>query len=186
MRPQGVSCGSLERGEDGVGDHVHLASVGGDGEVGQGLVERRADLHELGELGQRIHVVQQRPSAALAHALCLLLERGLEVDHETPLVQRGAVLRQQDGAAAGGEHDGALARHVLDDFAFALAKPGLAFAGEDVRDVDARCAPRSPRRCRETARAAGAPDVCRRRSCRSPSDRSGTRLSCAMHIAQRA
>ena len=79
----------------------------------------------------------KRAIAPLAHALGLLLERGLEIDDETPLAQRGAVLRQQDRAAAGGEHDGTLARHVFDDFAFALAKPVLAFAGKDVRDVDA-------------------------------------------------
>ena len=77
------------------------------------------------------------PVAALAHALCLLLERRLEVDHETPLVKHGAILRQQNGAAAGGEHDGTLARDVLDDFALALAKAVLAFAGKDVRDIDA-------------------------------------------------
>ena len=60
-----------------------------------------------------------------------------QVDHETALVQRLAILRQQDGAAAGREHDRALARHVFDDLAFALAKAVLALAREDVRDVDA-------------------------------------------------
>ena len=74
MRPQAVSWAALNAAIDGVGDHVHLASVGRDGEVGQGLVERRTHFHELGQLGQRINVMEQRPIATLTYALGLLLE----------------------------------------------------------------------------------------------------------------
>ena len=89
------------------------------------------------QLRQRIHVMQQRTGAPLAHAHSLLLERCLEIHDEAPFVERGAVLGQQDGSAAGGEHDGAFARDVFDDFPLALPEASLAFARKDVRDVDA-------------------------------------------------
>src|SRR5687768_14683050 len=118
----------LEGGEYRIGHGVHLASVGGHAEVSQRLIERFAYLHELGQLRQRIDIVEQWPVAALANAFHLLLERRAQVHHEAALAQYLAILLEQDGAAARGEHDRGLARDVLEHLALAYPKSVLAFA----------------------------------------------------------
>src|SRR5688572_28358635 len=118
----------LEGREYRIGHRVHLTSVGGDAEVSQRLIERIAHLHELGQLRQRIDIVEQWPVAALANAFHLLLERRAQVHDEAALAQYLAILLEQDGATAGGEHDRGLARDVLEYLALAYPKSVLAFA----------------------------------------------------------
>src|SRR5436190_6120160 len=80
--------------------------------------------------------MEQRSTATLAHTFRLLGERGLEIGDKASLVQRNAIFGKQDGSAPRREHDGAFTRDVFDDLTFALPETVLAFAREDVGDVD--------------------------------------------------
>ena len=99
-------------------------------------VEGFSHLHELGQAHGRIGGEQQRTVAAAARALNLLLHGSLEVDRRATHAERGAVLGEEHGAAARGEHDARPARQVLDDLLLARPKARLAFLFEDEVDVD--------------------------------------------------
>lgn len=75
--------------------------------------------------------------SAVAGPLELLLDAGVQVDDTAALNQTFAILGPQYGPATGRDDDPAELRQGIYDLALSLAKTGLAFFLEDVRDVDA-------------------------------------------------
>src|SRR5690606_32312760 len=91
--------------------------------------------HQLAQLGFGIFRVQQGTLSAMSSTLELLLDAGVEIDDTPAGGQTIAVLRQQDGASAGGHDDTGQACQRVDDLALSLPEPGFAFLFEDVGDI---------------------------------------------------
>ena len=112
------------------------AAVGRDGDVGNLGVERGPRVHQLREALTAVAVGEQRTVAAVAHAVGLLSDRGLEIHHAAALGEAPAVLGQQHRAAPGGEHDARERRERIDRLALALPEARFAFLLEDEGNVD--------------------------------------------------
>ena len=115
-----------------------FAAIGLDDEVRDFAVQGIAYQHELFENFAAVAIGQQWSLTAFERAPVLLLDRGEEIDNIAAGAEAGAVLRIDDGAAAGREHDAFLHRQVIDDLGFALAETVFAFFLKDERYVDTR------------------------------------------------
>ena len=149
-----------------------------DHEIGLGI-DGVTLVHQARENILGVALAQQRPVRALAHAVVQHLEVGAQPDGDGMSSHQGPRLGIHIGTAAGREY----MRRTLEQ---ALRSPSARRCGIRPRRIVRRI-PRSSspprvlsrRRRRRRAGRAGAPAVCRSRSCRHPSARQGPRCAAA-------
>src|SRR5690606_17483999 len=101
------------------------------------LVERAPLRGEPLEHGARVGGLEQRPVAVHARALQLLVDGGLEIDHDAGAREPAARTGVEHRAAARRDDDARMLRELGKAFTLALAEFGLAFLLEDERYIDA-------------------------------------------------
>src|SRR5688572_17855982 len=130
--------GPVQRARDVACDRGRRAAVGADGDGGDRAVERAAHECKLLEPGATVAGGEKGPVAALARALELLLDRGVQEDDRAARGEPLAVLGQQHRTAACRKDDARGRGERIDHVALADAEALLSLALEYVGDVDAR------------------------------------------------